>query len=589
MTVPYKPARRVVENTGSIATIAIDFPVEKTTDVKVYAGLPGVQQLALGTDYTVDGIGGASAVVNIVNPAGWGGYDVFAVYVEYVVDQNSDVDSGGTLGKRFEDALDRQTRVLQSFKDQVDRAIKLPVTSPTGSDNVLYPEPNGFLAWDAAGENIETKTGAELAEAIGVGTAAFEDVDAFATSQQGANADLALSIVQTLAMPAGENFPPITDLVLGQKIVPVPGGYTAGVIGDVHLNGSLLTPMLDYVAYDGANIVLLADTGLTAAHIPAIITGKRVTTVAGLAGLDNRYIKRSEIGMNSGNVLRYDDPFGQNIQVIPVRSDSYVWFRRPDDKETDGQTVQITRNPRGYTGAFSGTQHALKVQTIIEERTNQFEWNMLSILEIREGSNGGGEHCATYSQMVKKGDSSGWALCLEARDHVQAPTTGTITGEFGMFVKGLDPLNRRIGIHMALNAADNLPIFDTGLINQVGAGMVIGGPSTHVSAKSMVIFQGDAEMHLDLTEIDQGYHDVAMGVLPDSKIVVQTPKTVHLDGSRDRGATVASMFWSSAFQTWAFGGTKTQIPAGALLKYKHEVHDGQAYLIPMHAVPPPTP
>lgn len=156
MTVPYKPARRVVVNTGAVSTIFIDFPVEKASDVDVYVGLPGAFQLSLGTDYTVDGIGGTSAAVNINNPAAWGDYEVFAVYVEYVVDQSSDVDSGGTLGRRFEDALDRQTRVLQSFSDKVNRSIKLPITTPVDQDNTLVPVPGEILGWDVNGEQLTT-------------------------------------------------------------------------------------------------------------------------------------------------------------------------------------------------------------------------------------------------------------------------------------------------------------------------------------------------------------------------------------------------------------------------------------------------
>jgi hypothetical protein len=157
MTVSFQNARRVVANTGDVDQITLNFPAELSTDVSVYAGLPGAFKMSLGTHYTVDGVGlGGGITVTIVNPTAWDDYEAFAVYVEYVVDQNSDVDSGGTLGKRFEDALDRQTRVLQSFKDKVDRGLRMPITTAIGQDNTLVPAPGEILGWNEDGTAIVT-------------------------------------------------------------------------------------------------------------------------------------------------------------------------------------------------------------------------------------------------------------------------------------------------------------------------------------------------------------------------------------------------------------------------------------------------
>lgn len=138
---------------------------------------------------------------------------------------------------------------------------------------------------------------------------------------------------------------------------------------------------------------------------------------------------------------------------------------------------------------------------------------------------------------------------------------------------------------MALNAADNKTILETGIVNKVGNAVVLGGPSSHVRVGSMVNFQGDAEVHLDLAEADMGYHDIGMAILPDMKIAVKEPTTVNLDGSRVRGADRAAFFWSRGFQTWAFSGVKTQTSVGALLKYMSIVLDGQEYLMPLYAKP----
>lgn len=176
MTVPARNARRVVTNDGSVDEIEVLFPAELAVYVKVYAGDPlGVDdmtQLTYGVHYTLSGIGPSTAsfIVNITNPLAWDVdlYPRFAVFVDYPVDQPSDVGLGGTFGDRFEQALDRVAWIMQSMNDRQKRALMLPVTQTVDEPNVVALTPNTLFGTDDAG-NVTNIDPADFAQLI-IGT-----------------------------------------------------------------------------------------------------------------------------------------------------------------------------------------------------------------------------------------------------------------------------------------------------------------------------------------------------------------------------------------------------------------------------------
>lgn len=157
MTIPFRNARRVVTNSGAVASIALDFRAENAADVHLYAALPGVYEMVLGVDYMVSGLNTDELTATIINPAGWGAFAQFALLVEYVVDQPNDVDVGGPFGLRFENALDRIMLTIQSMYDKVERSVKMPVNGPVDADNSLTPDPDQLIGWNAAGTALESK------------------------------------------------------------------------------------------------------------------------------------------------------------------------------------------------------------------------------------------------------------------------------------------------------------------------------------------------------------------------------------------------------------------------------------------------
>lgn len=161
MTIPFYNSRRVVDNTGSVTNIALTFLAEAAADVHLYAGvtsnilIANQVELVQGVDYTVSGIGTLSLVATLTNPSGWSDYQRFALLVDYPVTQPNDVDVGGPFGLRFENALDRQTYMLQSFFDAVSRAIKVPVTFAVGGDNTLESAPGQLIGWNSEGSSFQ--------------------------------------------------------------------------------------------------------------------------------------------------------------------------------------------------------------------------------------------------------------------------------------------------------------------------------------------------------------------------------------------------------------------------------------------------
>lgn len=196
MTIPFYRSRRVVDNTGSVTDIELEFKAEQAADVHLYAGesadpeLPNIVELVQGVNYTVSGIGTLDLVATVTNPSGWSNYSFFVLTVEYTVTQPNDVDVGGPFGLRFENALDRQTFMLQSFSDDVSRSIKLPLTTPVGLDLTLEPAPGQILGWNDDGTAIiayptVTQSTLEAQQAADEANDAADDAEGFASNAQG--------------------------------------------------------------------------------------------------------------------------------------------------------------------------------------------------------------------------------------------------------------------------------------------------------------------------------------------------------------------------------------------------------------------
>lgn len=132
MTVSVQISRRVIAAAGGWSNpLTHTFLLENVTHLEVWAD---DVRLTLGVDYSVAGVSDpAGYQVNITSPGSWTP-QTFALVVNYPIDQPSDVDLGGQFGARFEAALDRIARGMQSLDDRTRRALKLPFDQPVDQE-----------------------------------------------------------------------------------------------------------------------------------------------------------------------------------------------------------------------------------------------------------------------------------------------------------------------------------------------------------------------------------------------------------------------------------------------------------------------
>lgn len=118
--------------------------------------------LVKGTHYTVSGGGGATGTINAISPAGT---DVFAVGLDtWVVSRNTPltqlldfVENDNFPAESHEEGLDRLTLQNQDRQEEVDRALKYPITDAAALSSEIpdsTTRASKYLAFDANGEPI---------------------------------------------------------------------------------------------------------------------------------------------------------------------------------------------------------------------------------------------------------------------------------------------------------------------------------------------------------------------------------------------------------------------------------------------------
>lgn len=118
--------------------------------------------LTYGVDYSVsvesDGIGGTVTASPTISTL----YTV-TVYRETSNVQQSDYDDYNQFpADTLEDDLDRRTMIAQEQSEETGRTLKLPITSSLSDVEIPNPEADKFLGWNAAADEIENKSIADL-------------------------------------------------------------------------------------------------------------------------------------------------------------------------------------------------------------------------------------------------------------------------------------------------------------------------------------------------------------------------------------------------------------------------------------------
>jgi microcystin-dependent protein len=262
-------------------------------------------ELTYTTDYTVavnsDGIGG---VVTLVDPAAVG-TGTLTVYRTTTNKQESDYDDWNQFpADTIETDLDIRTMISQEQSEELDRTLKLSISSSANSD-LPYPESNKLIGWngDADGlANFTADAGAVLAKASQAQAEAGTENDAYMTPLRTSQAITALgqSLTKATEFEAGfcttdENYmtPTKTSIAIANL------GYKPAV-GTIHIwAGNISSPPEGFLVCDGSTF------SSSTYPILAAVLGDKYGVHSGtnfyLPNFTNRFPYGASEGSSAGN------------------------------------------------------------------------------------------------------------------------------------------------------------------------------------------------------------------------------------------------------------------------------------------------
>lgn len=222
MTIP-STARKAgpLLGTGAQTAWPFTFKVFAAADVAVtIADSLGVETaLVLDTDYSVTlnanqetSPGGTITYPISGSPLAVG--SKLSIIGDLDYDQPLDLPSGGNFSPlALENELDRLTMQIQQLKEQVGRALLVPVTS-TADVQLPNPEPNELIGWDSTGDNLANYALAELATGIAYGTMRFDTFTGNGSTTQFALTEDPAALANLGVSIAGVTQVPGTDYTL---------------------------------------------------------------------------------------------------------------------------------------------------------------------------------------------------------------------------------------------------------------------------------------------------------------------------------------------------------------------------------------
>jgi hypothetical protein len=197
--------------------------VDSPEDIKVVVVTSGTETLlTYGTQYTVtvstDGIGGVAYVVPSYSTA-----YTYTVYRETTNKQESDYDDYNKFpADTLEEDLDRRTLVDQEQSEDLDRVIKVPISSSLTGLELPAPSASTVIGWNAAADglanydNAATSVTAATTQATLAGLyASTASTQALTASTQASLAGLYATTASTAATLAG-NYATTASTAAGQ-------------------------------------------------------------------------------------------------------------------------------------------------------------------------------------------------------------------------------------------------------------------------------------------------------------------------------------------------------------------------------------
>jgi hypothetical protein len=262
-------------------------------------------------------------------------------------------------------------------------------------------------------------------------------------------------------------------------------------------------------------------------------------------------------GRKVGDFLQFEDTDGSSLPTI--RTEDRVIFTKNAATAGDPYQFGFIRNA-GFGGGNYGTVNAnVAMYTEVSQTTQNFQWNLLTSTTVKSTSNGGGEHVNAYFQAFKQGDSSLWGMCLEYRDQVVNPGSGSVGFEFGFFVNGADNNKLRHALDFSFGGYTNEP-GDNVISTGIRMGPSFGEPGRMVMRKGFEL-AGRVYEGIDLSNITPVFSVSGMGSGGDRALIINpNGKIVWRDGGYGNpGPDLASFGWVAAKGTFVFSGPPVTI------------------------------
>jgi len=161
------------------STYAFTFGVGATSEIQVIKTVTASQTettLTETTDYTISATNNdysSGGTVTTTTACATG--NTLTILRNVPLTQASDFTEGmPTLYESFEDGLDKLTRITQQQQEEIDRSLRIPVSSST-SPTLPNPVANNYIGWNASGTGLANLTGPVVT------TATQYEVDALIT------------------------------------------------------------------------------------------------------------------------------------------------------------------------------------------------------------------------------------------------------------------------------------------------------------------------------------------------------------------------------------------------------------------------
>lgn len=395
MTEAVVDQRRTVDVLGFANPLNLPANAESATHVKVYGD---DVLLTNGVDYELDGVGDIGDLDEIIGVdvifdvdfliAAADLYTTFTVEHEPPADQETDLSSGGTLGRLYMAGLDAVMRRLQAFKQNlIDRALRLPPDAVDTNVVLPVPEDRRGLVWELdqdSGEYrlvntasdpdtepltsaIAAQEAAELAEANAEAAAAVAQAQAAAASDSADRAEDA-------AATAGD----LTALLA--FLWPV-GGYLmfAGAAAPTNFlacDGSAVSRTTYSALFAVIGTTYGAGDGSTTFNLPTFDDGRFMRPTGGNAAAQGA-LQTEMIGPHSHSLTidsggAHTHTYGPKQGVYGANNDPYSSNDfRPSVGDSSGSTTTLTTSSSGshtHTGTIannSGTENRPRNSSVL--------------------------------------------------------------------------------------------------------------------------------------------------------------------------------------------------------------------------------